>query len=791
MAPSQPRVCIIEKEVVPFPPFIGVTRPRKQKKLMTKKLLIDATHPEETRVVAYDDGKIVGFEIESSAKQRIIGNIYLARVVRIEAALQSVFVDYGGNRHGFLTFNEIHRDYYKIPVGDQQSPGDNARRSAQNGPLDEAGFPSTDENADSHLEPLDDPAETDTTPATPRRQYRVQDVIRKGQILLVQVTKSERDNKGAALTTYISLAGRYCVLMPNSDRGGGISRKITDLNERRKLKKIVSDISVMPGTGLIIRTAGVGRTKPEIRRDFGYLIRQWNEIRELTLKSIAPSKIYEEGNLIRRAIRDDYTKDMTEVLVQGDLGYKSAKTFMKMIMPSHAKKVKPYQLAAPIFSHFGVEEKVENLHNPVVQLKSGGYIVIDRTEALIAIDVNSGRANRQGTLEQTAVKTNLEAAETVAEQIRLRDLAGLIVIDFIDMEEQKNNQLVEKSLKDNLKNDRSRMHMGTISSFGLLEMSRQRMKPSISEVTTMPCPHCHGRGRIKNDSSLAIELLRVIENQALKESQLIIEADIPVAIANYLSNHKRQFIQEMETRHNVSIVIKGVHALDVGEVEIRRIKRQTSNHEPLQEQIIDVDQPFRLADTSRGGEKRYDGWRRKGQRNAKNRVGHKSQIDPPSSDQGPKTHKKTGHDKRAKSKKKNLQNQSGPASAEAAKQPAESEDDQNRAAHGDTSKNGRHRSRSHSRRRYRKSQTETQSQNAGGSRNEAESPKKSDDVTQIEPQTAPFMASPPSQTTSENQPKSDANPRRRRRYKRKPKSPSSPVERAAVETTGTNPSEGD
>ena len=596
---------------------------------MTKKLLIDAAHPEETRVVAYDDGNIVGFEIESSEKQQIIGNIYLARVVRIEAALQSVFVDYGGNRHGFLTFNEIHRDYYKIPVADQHRSDETA--TIHSGL--ESDIESPDGNipakVETHESVVGQAGDTDQSSGNDehhargaeiplagraRRSYRVQEVIRKGQIILVQVTKGERGNKGAALTTFISLAGRYCVLMPNSDRGGGISRKITEVNERRKLKQIVTEIAVPSGTGLIIRTAGVGRTKPEIQRDFKNLVRQWDEIRNLTLGSIAPTKIHEEGNLIRRAIRDDYSKDMSEILVQGEQGYKSAKSFMKILLPSHAKKVKAYELPTPIFFHFGVEDKIRNFHDSVVHLASGGYIVIDRTEALIAIDVNSGRATRQGTLEQTAVHTNLEAAETIAEQIKLRDLAGLIIIDFIDMEESKNNHLVEIRLKESLKNDRSRSQLGSISSFGLLEMSRQRLKQGISEITTNSCPRCHGTGRIKSKPSLALDILREIETKAAKDTKLVIEVTVPLDIGNYLLNVKRNTIRAIETRHDISLIVSGVAALDVQSIEFRRIKRQVSETNIQQDHIIDIDMPFRLDDTFRSGDKRQDRHRRKRRR---------------------------------------------------------------------------------------------------------------------------------------------------------------------------------
>lgn len=671
---------------------------------MTKKLLIDAAHLEETRVVAYDNGNIVGFEIESNAKQQIIGNIYLARVVRIEAALQSVFVDYGGNRHGFLTFNEIHRDYYKIPVADQhRSDGTAAPHSGLGSDIE-----SRDGNISTKIEnhepvigqtgDVDRPSGNaehhgwELTKAEiplagrARRNYRVQEVIRKGQIILVQVTKSERGNKGAALTTFISLAGRYCVLMPNSDRGGGISRKITEVNERRKLKQIVTEIAVPAGTGLIIRTAGIGRTKPEIQRDFKNLVRQWDEIRNLTLKSIAPTKIHEEGNLIRRAIRDDYSKDMSEILVQGEQGYRSAKSFMKILLPSHAKKVKAYELPTPIFSYFGVEEKIRNFHDSVVHLPSGGYIVIDRTEALIAIDVNSGRATRQGTLEQTAVHTNLEAAETIAEQIRLRDLAGLIIIDFIDMEESKNNHLVEIRLKESLKNDRSRSQLGSISGFGLLEMSRQRLKQGIYEITTNSCPRCNGTGRIKNEQSLALDILREIEAKAAKDAKLVIEVTVPLDIANYLLNAKRNTIHEIETRHDISIIVSGVESLDVQSIEFRRIKRQVSETNISQDHIIDIDMPFRPDETFRGGSKRQDGHRRKQRRVPHGNAGHSPQRAKGTDDKG-ETAKQHGKSKKRPPKNRK-DHQKGTLTGEILTKPQEDNQEQ----HEGRAKNDKRRS---------------------------------------------------------------------------------------------------
>ncbi len=535
------------------------------KDTMTKKMLIDATHAEETRVVVVDGTRVDEFDFESLNKRQLAGNIYLAKVTRVEPSLQAAFVDYGGNRHGFLAFSEIHPDYYQIPKADREAliaeeaalareaedeatrekpkPRSRSRSRRREQPAADgapaAGDAVLTEAVEVHVaetEGLDDvpppsaaagdidifvpdePEAQDDEPeayeavggddaaeerAAPRRQrarrYKIQEVVKVRQILLVQVVKEERGNKGAALTTYLSFAGRYCVLMPNTARGGGISRKITNAVDRKKLKEISSSITVPDGAGLIIRTAGASRTKTEIKRDYEYLLRQWEQIRDLTLKSIAPAPIYEEGSLIKRVIRDLYSREMDEILVDGERGYREAKDYMKMLMPSHAKNVKHYADPLPLFSRFQVESYLSAMFNPTVQLKSGGYIVIDVTEALVAIDVNSGRATREASIEETALKTNMEAAEEAARQMRLRDLAGLIVIDFIDMEDRRNNASVEKKLKDKLKTDRARIQVGRISAFGLLEMSRQRLRPGMIEATTKACPHCHGTGRVRSD----------------------------------------------------------------------------------------------------------------------------------------------------------------------------------------------------------------------------------------------------------------------------------------------------
>ncbi|HRO12945.1 ribonuclease E/G, partial [Amaricoccus sp.] len=635
---------------------------------MTKKMLIDATHAEETRVVVVDGTRVEEFDFESLNKRQLAGNIYLAKVTRVEPSLQAAFVDYGGNRHGFLAFSEIHPDYYQIPKADREAliaeeaelareaeeeasrekpkarGRSRSRRRAQpaaegaaNGadavvaaltrhlenardapkeeltagsegledvpppsaaagdidifvpeePAERAGAEAAEEAAeaqeDSHDEETpegyeavggDDAAEERAAPRVrPKaRRYKIQEVVKVRQIMLVQVVKEERGNKGAALTTYLSLAGRYCVLMPNTARGGGISRKITNATDRKKLKEISSSITVPEGAGLIIRTAGASRTKTEIKRDYEYLLRQWEQIRDLTLKSIAPAPIYEEGSLIKRVIRDLYSREMDEILVDGERGYREAKDYMKMLMPSHAKNVKHYADVLPLFSRFQVESYLSAMFNPVVQLKSGGYIVIDVTEALVAIDVNSGRATREASIEETALKTNMEAAEEAARQMRLRDLAGLIVIDFIDMEDRRNNAAVEKRLKEKLKTDRARIQVGRISPFGLLEMSRQRLRPGMIEATTKACPHCHGTGRVRSDDSMALALLREIEEEGVKQRSKEVLIVAPVEIANYLLNQKREHVAMIETRFGLSVRVEGDPSLISPDYRVERFK---------------------------------------------------------------------------------------------------------------------------------------------------------------------------------------------------------------------------
>ncbi|RYH12144.1 Rne/Rng family ribonuclease [Tropicimonas sp. IMCC6043] len=780
---------------------------------MANKMLIDATHAEETRVVVVDGNKVDEFDFETVNKRQLAGNIYLAKVTRVEPSLQAAFVDYGGNRHGFLAFSEIHPDYYQIPVADREALLAEERemnrdeeeedaeepkksrsrgrrsRSRQRGredaaeaetrsggiegmdvvdfgeeseaemllrPVDviedgsapvtvevaeapvedapetdggasalvegseestdgadalqdaaqepaadapeepanaetpdtEAEKPDTEEDSGKWMaarledeaadivtsdatveedaeaqpdgefaadQPADEPADepesvsedtpelgaeaaqadpedsaTDTDakgsdeaesvsadeadeedegpgqdiesvaeedvqeeirrPRKPRmRRYKIQEVIKVRQIMLVQVVKEERGNKGAALTTYLSLAGRYCVLMPNTARGGGISRKITNAVDRKKLKEIASEIDVPDGAGLIIRTAGAKRSKAEIKRDYEYLKRLWEQIRELTLKSIAPAPIYEEGNLIKRSIRDLYNRDIDEVFVEGEAGYRVAKDFMKMIMPSHAKNVKLYQGPMPLFARYQVESYLAAMFNPVVQLKSGGYIVIGVTEALVAIDVNSGRATKEGSIEETALKTNLEAAEEVARQLRLRDLAGLIVIDFIDMEERKNNAAVEKRFKEKLKTDRARIQVGRISGFGLMEMSRQRLRPGMLEATTQPCPACHGTGLLRSSDSIGLQILRQLEEEGGRRRSREVLVRAPVAICNFLMNQKREHIAHIEAQYGMAVRVEADPTLIPPDFSIEKFKTATRSVPEPSAPVISVD----------------------------------------------------------------------------------------------------------------------------------------------------------------------------------------------------------
>jgi ribonuclease E len=664
---------------------------------MANKMLIDAAHPEETRVVVLRGNRVEEFDFESAHRKQLRGNIYLAKVTRVEPSLQAAFVDYGGNRHGFLAFSEIHPDYYQIPVADRQALIDEEERAqraaddevdrrarrhrhqgsapsarrdevtrgeiAEEAAVDRAGFEQTPsvEPEEPSVEPEDqtdggdaapgveaaaseqvseespdfeagasaDQAETDTThepiaeagaermadepadvqvgefgesPAAPsengeaaaavdarpveeneeeeaaeeivesvggadaleevpdrapryRRQYKIQEVIKRRQVMLVQVVKEERGTKGAALTTYLSLAGRYSVLMPNTARGGGISRKITSAEDRARLKEAAAELEVPEGMGVILRTAGAARTKIEIKRDFEYLLRMWETVRDLTLKSTAPKLVYEEGSLVKRSLRDLYTKDIDEVMVAGAEAYHEAKEFMRMLMPSHAKNVKLYTDTQPLLSRYGVENQLDAMFSPVVQLRSGGYIVLNQAEALVAIDVNSGRATREHHIEDTAYKTNLEAADEIARQLRLRDLAGLIVIDFIDMDEKRNNRTVERRLKECLKHDRARIQVGRISHFGLLEMSRQRIRTSVLESSTEKCPYCGGSGHVRSVSSLALQVLRALEEQLIKGATHNLVARTRPDVALYVLNQKRAHLRSLEERFAITITV--------------------------------------------------------------------------------------------------------------------------------------------------------------------------------------------------------------------------------------------
>jgi len=679
---------------------------------MAKRMLIDATHPEETRVVVLNGNRLEEFDFETSTKQQVKGNIYLAKVTRVEPSLQAAFVDYGGNRHGFLAFSEIHPDYYRIPVGDRgtlddDSAGDQVELrdtvteeagmslaaalpepvavdalpesgEGETGEIESSEPPRSDPAAPSFssetrehghgailtglpwddLAPIRDtpapqPAATMSQPAAQLavwvesvpvgldeppsaapwdhlaasyetsgkitaetgtevsaaaglpadsdreggesetietidgdeleederqrsrtiRHYKIQEVIKRRQIMLVQVSKEERGTKGAALTTYLSLAGRYCVLMPNTARGGGVSRKITSLTDRRRLKDVLEELDIPEGMGVIVRTAGAERSKAEIKRDYEYLLRLWNEIRDLTLRSTAPARIYEEGNLIKRSIRDLYTRDIDEVLVEGEEGYRTAKAFMKMLMPSHARRVQPYRdVEIGLLHRFQVESQIDAIHSPIVQLRSGGYVVINQAEALVAIDVNSGRSTRDRNIEETAVRTNLEAAEEIARQLRLRDLAGLIVIDFIDMEENRNQVAVERRLKEALKNDRARIQVGRISPFGLLEMSRQRLRPSLVETSTQPCPHCGGTGFIRSTESTALYVLRSIEEEGMRRRSAEICVYVPTAVALYILNQKRDSLVQLETRYNLRVMVARDDALIPPAFRLERLR---------------------------------------------------------------------------------------------------------------------------------------------------------------------------------------------------------------------------
>ena len=670
---------------------------------MPNRMIIDSSHPEETRAVVVKGNRLEEFDFESQHKKQIRGNIYLAKVTRVEPSLQAAFVDYGGNRHGFLAFSEIHPDYYQIPLADRQAlleeeaaradadfddeehGGDNGngeergrkgrgtrrrgrgrrpwrsrQRQAQtpdaepvamdavamdtivagpDGEEEDAADASVamaadadagavvaedvddeedgtgaealaddgDDDEDTDFEDVgeDDALEESRPRRRPsRRQYKIQEVIKRRQVILVQVVKEERGNKGAALTTYLSLAGRYSVLMPNTARGGGISRKITNTSDRKRLKDCVKTLDVPKGMGVILRTAGANRTQPEIERDYDYLMRLWDNVRDLTLSSTATALVYEEGSLIKRSIRDLYSKDIDEIIVAGEAGYREARDFMTMLMPSQAKVVKPWQDSAPILARTGIEAQLDRLIQPQVTLKSGGYIIINQTEALVAIDVNSGKSTREHSIEETALATNLEAAEEVARQLRLRDLAGLIVIDFIDMDENRNNRAVERKLKDCLKHDRARIQVGRISHFGLLEMSRQRMRASVLESTMSVCPACNGTGYVRSPQSIALHVIRSLEEHLLKSARHHVAVRTPAETALYILNNKRDTLAEMEGRFGVRITIEMDH--DIG-AEMFAIDRGAVSDLPRTESPvigigIEEDEPDDAGRSEPGGE---------------------------------------------------------------------------------------------------------------------------------------------------------------------------------------------
>lgn len=566
---------------------------------MSKLMLIDATHVEETRVALIDQNKkLIEFDFESANKKTIKGNIYLAKVMRVEPSLQAAFVDYGGNRHGFLAFSEIHPDYFRIPVSDREALSAKLFESAalnqdddedeKAAPVAEATEEENDENtidfdnsvstiAGESIEHIDDDEEERIKRPPLHRMYKIQEVVHKNQILLIQVIKEERGQKGAALTTYLSLAGRYCVLMPNSPHAGGISRKIASGADRKRLKETLASLEIPREMGLIIRTAGKDRTKIEVKRDTDYLMRLWDEIRQETLKSMAPALVYQEDNIIKRALRDLYTKDVDSVIVQGDEGFKEAKDFIKKLLPSHSKKIMSSKNGqVPLFSEYGIERQMEEMHRPVVQLPSGGSIVIHPTEALVSIDINSGRSTRERHIEETAVNTNIEAAIEIAHQVRLRDLAGLIVIDFIDMDDRRHINQVERKIREAFKDDRARVQMSKISPFGLLELSRQRLRPSILETSSTPCPHCHSTGYIRSTESMALQILRAFEEEGIAGRSSMIKAQMPTAVAFYILNEKRDHLNNVEQRHQMKITIECDETLTLPHYRILQLKRKGS-----------------------------------------------------------------------------------------------------------------------------------------------------------------------------------------------------------------------
>lgn len=674
---------------------------------MSRKMLIDATHAEETRVAVVDGNRLVDYDYESQVRKQLKGSIFLAKVTRVEPSLQAAFVNFGGNRHGFLPFSEIHPDYYRIPIADREAliaeqraeldarlreeeaeedededEDEEASLDEDEDEIEEIGgeVPADDDNKgnrkdaaenDSNADELSDQGDEDAgnggsghrgrnrrgrgrgrggrgrqpargrrveivggddpesdRPLRPmnRRNYKIQEVVKRGQIMLIQVSKEERGNKGAAVTTYLSLPGRYGVLMPNSPRGGGVSRKIASVAERRRMRDLLTELKVPEGMSVIMRTAGVGRTKTEIKRDLDYLMRLWDDIRETTLKSSAPALVHEEGNLIRRAIRDIYAKEIDEVMVAGDDGYKFARDFMKMMIPSHVRRVKQYKdEKIPLFHRYQVESQINEMGEPSVTLRSGGYLVINPTEALVSIDVNSGRATKERHIEETALKTNLEAADEVARQLRLRDLGGLVVIDFIDMEDRRNNRKVEQRLKEALSNDRARIQIGRISSFGLLELSRQRLNPSLTEAQYERCPHCAGVGHIRTIDSAAITVMRALTEEGIRERASQVTLHLPNAVAIYIFNHKRDMLDDIERRYGFQIMVRVDESLAPAGYKIEPSKgvvlQEQAEEETQQNDNSQQNQPDASdsspEDEERGGRSR----RRRGRRGGRRRRG--------------------------------------------------------------------------------------------------------------------------------------------------------------------------
>ena len=583
--------------------------------MTTKKMLIDASHPEETRVAIVSGHHLEDFDVEVENRRQLRGNIYLAKVTRVEPSLQAAFVDFGGNRHGFLAFSEIHPDYYQIPVADrealiveQQVAETEAEAEAE---VNDDGKPALGEEPGVETLGGDDTEEVEVRrPAQLRRRYKIQEVIKRRQVLLVQVVKEERGTKGAALTTYLSLAGRYCVLMPNTARGGGISRKISNSADRKRLKTVLAGLDIPGVMAVIVRTAGQKRSKAEIKRDYEYLMRLWESVREVTLESMAPCLVHEEGNLIKRSIRDLYDKDIEEIVIAGDAGYRTAKDFMKLLIPSHTKRVQPYkETNKQLFQHYHVESQLDSMHSPEVQLKSGGYIVINPTEALVSIDVNSGRATRGRNIEETAQKTNLEASDEIARQLRLRDLSGLIVIDFIDMEDNRNKSKVERRLKDVMRSDRARIQIGRISPFGLMEMSRQRLRPSLIETSSDPCPYCEGTGTRRSTDSAALHLLRAIEEEGMQHRSKAITVYVPTAVALHILNNQRDDLAELESKYGLSITLESDDSLIPPAFRIERVKDEAEK--PKGKDAGERAKRGRLAPEEGGKRRRRRGRRRR------------------------------------------------------------------------------------------------------------------------------------------------------------------------------------